>query len=94
MHIIYTCICRHNIYVCVFVCYVLMSHRIHKMHEVSQMLWNFRVAQKQLLDIPLGLIEKLDYEGVTSEVWRKLIFPGNVVISWRKKHRFNMVIQS
>jgi len=32
------------------------------------------VAQKQLLDIPLGLIEKLDYEGVTSEAgvqqWR------------------------
>ena len=26
-----------------------------------------RVAEKQLLDVPLGLIEKLDYEGVTSE---------------------------
>ncbi|CAL1134120.1 unnamed protein product, partial [Cladocopium goreaui] len=32
------------------------------------------VAEKQLLDVPLGLIEKLDYEGVTSEAgvqqWR------------------------
>lgn len=33
-----------------------------------------RVAEKQLLDIPLGLVEKMDYEGVTSEAgvqqWR------------------------
>ena len=93
MHI-YTCIYRHTEYVCVFVCYVLISHRFYKMHKVSHELWNFRVAQKQLLDIPLGLIEKLDYEGVTSEAWRKWTFPGNPVIFVAKKDGFNMVVQS
>ena len=78
----------YRICVCVFVYYVLISHRFYKMHKVSHELWNFRVAQKQLLDIPLGLIEKLDYEGVTSEAWRKWTFPGNLVIFVAKKGRF------